>query len=38
MDGHTALDEMVDTGARWRITDAAAAATTVEEVEAIQAD
>jgi len=38
MDGHTRLDEMVDNEARWRIMDAIAAATTTEEVEAIQAD
>ena len=37
MDGHTALDEMVDNEARWRIADAVAAATTFEEVAAIRA-
>lgn len=38
MDAFTPVDSMLDTTARWRIADAIAAATTTEEVAAIQAD
>lgn len=37
MDGFTLIDERIDTEARWRIGDAIAFATTVEEVKEIQA-